>query len=145
MKGIAEKVYPGISAMVGDKDGLIYYQNGLGMHKYFADIASSNELDNNLPITLDTWFDLASVTKVLATTSGISLLYELGYVSLDDKVSNLLLKEKEIDLGNEVWTSFDSNGKGTVTIQNCLLHNAGLTPDPVPYWYPLYYLMNIRV
>ena len=134
VEGVEKRVYPGVAAMVGDRNGVIYYENGIGMHKYPADMINPNDTGNNLPITLDTWFDLASCTKVIATTTAISLLYELGYISLNDKVTDLLLKEKEMNLGNELWSTFDSNGKGSITVLNCLLHNSGLTPDPVPYW-----------
>jgi CubicO group peptidase (beta-lactamase class C family) len=75
--------------------------------------------------TLDTHFDLASLTKVFSTTSAVALLYEQGILSVHDKVAQYL--------GDD----FKVNGKDDITIENCLLHNAGFSPDPDPcYWYP---------
>ena len=76
-------------------------------------------------VTLETHFDIASLTKVFSTTSAVALLYERGYLSLDEKVMSVLGEK------------FGENGKDTITIKNCLLHNAGFSPDPDPcYWYP---------
>ena len=73
--------------------------------------------------TLDTHYDIASLTKVFSTTSAVALLYERGYLSVEDKVASFL------------GDSFSSNGKDAITIENCLLHNAGFSPDPEPnYW-----------
>jgi hypothetical protein len=53
------------------------------------------------------------------------LLYQEGYINLDTLVVDVL--------GGD----FSANGKDKITVQNCLLHNAGFSPDPVPwYWSP---------
>ena len=68
-------------------------------------------------------FDMASCTKVVATTSAIAILYQRNLLDLDADVSLYLGKD------------FRQNGKGNITIRNCLLHNAGYPPDPNPcYW-----------
>ena len=70
-------------------------------------------------------FDIASLTKVISTTSAVALLYQEGYLDLDTLVVDIL------------GPSFSSNGKHAISIRNCLLHNAGFAPDPVPwYWSP---------
>jgi len=67
-------------------------------------------------MTLDTIFDLASLTKPLATATAIHKLAEAGKLKLTDKVA-------------DHWPEFAANGKGDVTIEHCLLHTSGLTPD----------------
>ena len=47
-------------------------------------------LADPVPMTLDTLFDMASVTKAMATTLGMMYLVDQGYVSLDDTVGSLL-------------------------------------------------------
>ena len=132
-QGVADRVYPGAVAFAGDADG-VFYQNAVGMHKYPADVASGAESDNR-PMTLDTWFDLASVSKVVATTSAVALLYQEGHLSLEDRIVSLLPLPGEMeDAGGAEARSFATNGKAGVTVRNCLLHNSGLSPDPLPYW-----------
>ena len=69
-----------------------------------------------VPMTADTVFDLASLTKPIATASAIILLNEHGKLTLDDPVA-------------KHWPAFAANGKEQVTIAQCLLHTSGLTPD----------------
>jgi CubicO group peptidase (beta-lactamase class C family) len=68
-----------------------------------------------LAMRRDTIFDLASLTKPLATTTAIMLLAEEGSVSLDDPVAKSL-------------PSFADRGKEKVTIRHLLCHAAGLKP-----------------
>jgi CubicO group peptidase (beta-lactamase class C family) len=60
-------------------------------------------------------YDLASLTKVVATTSAMMRLYDLGKFSLDDSVANYL-------------PAFGAGGKAGVTIRQLLLHRGGLPP-----------------
>ena len=101
----------------------------------------------NPQTTLDTLFDMASLTKVLATTTAVAQFYQVclclcpslpralrspwtplfsrlqrGEVGLDTRLADESL------LGAE----FSANGKEEITVRNMLLHNAGLPPDPVP-------------
>lgn len=74
-----------------------------------------------------TLFDMASCTKVVATTSVVALLYQKGMLPLEQRLSDPLL----------LGPSFAQAGKENVTVLNCLLHNAGFPPDPSPnYWDP---------
>jgi serine-type D-Ala-D-Ala carboxypeptidase len=69
-----------------------------------------------VPMTVDTIFDLASLTKPIATASSVMLLIEQGKLSPDDLVS-------------KHWPAFAANGKDKVTIAHLLLHTSGLTAD----------------
>jgi len=68
-----------------------------------------------LPMRRDTIFDLASLTKVMATTTAIMMLVEEGSIALDDPVAKSL-------------PSFAERGKEEVTIRHLLSHSAGLKP-----------------
>ncbi len=69
-----------------------------------------------IPMTVDTIFDLASLTKPIATASSVMLLIEQAKLSPDDLVS-------------KHWPAFAANGKDKVTIAHLLLHISGLTAD----------------
>jgi uncharacterized protein YbbC (DUF1343 family)/CubicO group peptidase (beta-lactamase class C family) len=69
------------------------------------------------PMTVDTIFDLASLTKLFATTPSIMRLLEQGKIRLNDPLA-LYMPE------------FDANGKDQITIHMLLTHTSGLAPDP---------------
>jgi uncharacterized protein YbbC (DUF1343 family)/CubicO group peptidase (beta-lactamase class C family) len=68
------------------------------------------------PMTLDTVFDLASLTKVIATTTAVMQLVEQGKVRLNDPVAKYL-------------PEFAQNGKEDITVRQLLTHFSGLEPD----------------
>jgi len=68
------------------------------------------------PMTLDTIFDLASLTKVVATTTAVMQLVEDGRIRLADKVSAYV-------------PGFERYGKDRITIRQLLTHTSGLRPD----------------
>jgi len=68
-----------------------------------------------LPMTRETIFDLASLTKSLATTTGVMRLMEDGLVALDDPVAKYL-------------PVFGERDKEAVTVRHLLTHSAGLKP-----------------
>ena len=68
-----------------------------------------------LPMRRDTIFDLASLTKPIATTTAIMLLVEEGQIALDDPVAKTL-------------PAFADRDKEAVTIRHLLSHSAGLKP-----------------
>lgn len=76
-----------------------------------------------LPMTIDTLFDIASLTKVVATTTALLQLVEKGKVTLDDPVA-------------KYWPAFKQNGKAEVTLQHLLTHYSGLSSglDLKPRW-----------
>jgi uncharacterized protein YbbC (DUF1343 family)/CubicO group peptidase (beta-lactamase class C family) len=67
-------------------------------------------------MTLDTIFDLASLTKVVATTPAVMQLVEQGKVRLNDPVAKYL-------------PEFAQNGKEDITVRQLLTHYSGLEPD----------------
>ncbi len=69
-----------------------------------------------VPMTLDTVFDLASLTKPIATATAIWLLIEQGKLDPADRVA-------------QHWPVFAANGKDKVTVAQLLLHTSGLTAD----------------
>jgi serine-type D-Ala-D-Ala carboxypeptidase len=72
-------------------------------------------------MALGTLFDIASLTKVVGTTTSIMLLVDRGLVHIDDPVSKYL-------------KAFASGDKASITIRHLLTHTAGLYE-----WYPMYY------
>ena len=67
-------------------------------------------------MTLDTIFDLASLTKVVATTPSVMLLVEEGKIRLTDPVATFI-------------PEFAKYGKDRVTVRDLLTHMSGLRPD----------------
>src|SRR5947209_20027037 len=68
------------------------------------------------PMTVDTIFDLASLTKVVATTPSVMRLVQLGQVRINDPVAHYI-------------PEFAANGKQSITVRNLLTHYSGLRPD----------------
>jgi CubicO group peptidase (beta-lactamase class C family) len=73
------------------------------------------------PMSRDTLFDLASLTKVVATLPAVLRLADLGEVGLDDPVTRYL-------------PSFTSSGREQVTVRHLLAHCSGL-PAELPLWH----------
>jgi CubicO group peptidase (beta-lactamase class C family) len=69
-----------------------------------------------VPMTLDTVFDMASLTKPIATGTSVMRLVEDGKLKFSDTVA-------------KHWPAFAANGKEMVTIEHLLLHTSGLTAD----------------
>jgi uncharacterized protein YbbC (DUF1343 family)/CubicO group peptidase (beta-lactamase class C family) len=67
------------------------------------------------PMTVDTVFDLASLTKVITATA-IMELVDRGKLRLDDPAA-------------KYWPEFAAHGKGPITIRQLLTHTSGLRPD----------------
>ncbi len=72
-------------------------------------------------------FDIASLTKVIGTTTSIMLLADRGMIKVDDPVGKYI-------------EAFNSPDKKEITIRNLLTHTAGLYE-----WYPLYYLASNKL
>ena len=67
-------------------------------------------------MTTDTLFDMASLTKPLATATSVMILIERGQLRLQDKVAKF-------------FPEFAANGKEDVTVEHLLTHSSGLIPD----------------
>lgn len=104
-KGIKSEIMPGAVVFVGTSNGIVY-KKAYGFHTYNK---------NSKKVEIDEIFDLASVSKVLGTTSVIMKLYEEGKISISNNAMNYL-------------PGFEVNGKEDITIENLLHHNSGLQP-----------------
>jgi len=113
---MAEKAFPGCVAIVGTK-GKMLYAKSFGSFTYGVPPPNNND---NPPMQLDTMFDMASCTKVFATTTSIAQFYQRGELDLDVRVADIL------------GSDFAVNGKYNITVRNCLLHNSGFPSDPFP-------------
>ena len=101
---IQDSVFPG--AVVGVvKNGSMIWNKGYGYHDYMK--TRKTEARDV--------FDLASITKVMATTTATMKLVENGLLSLNDPVSKFI-------------PEYRSESKKSITIRNLLLHNSGLPP-----------------
>ncbi|MFO0809228.1 MAG: DUF1343 domain-containing protein [Gemmataceae bacterium] len=69
-----------------------------------------------VPMTVDTIFDLASLTKPIATSTCAMKLIEDGRLKLNEKVGSY-------------WPEFAANGKSEVTVEHLLTHTSGLIAD----------------
>ncbi len=102
---IEKHVFPGGVLLIG-KGGKVIYEKPFGHFTYD---------ENSTADSKETIFDLASVSKVVGTTTAAMILYDKGKLKLDEKVSHYL-------------PAFAKNGKEDVTVRNLLLHNSGLIP-----------------
>lgn len=103
-QAVRDSVFPG--GVVGIvKDGVLVHNQGYGYHTY-------NKLrevkDNDV-------YDLASLTKIVATTTAVMRLVDDGKLDLEDRVSKYIPEFKQGD-------------KKKIRIKNLLLHNSGLPP-----------------
>ncbi len=105
-QAIADGNIPGAVLVVGH-DGKVIYRKAYGERSLEP---------RRQPMTLDTIFDLASLTKVIATTTAVMQLMEQGKVRLNDPVAKYL-------------PEFAQNGKEDITIRQLLTHYSGLAPD----------------
>ena len=102
---VREDQIPGGVLLVGH-DGKVVFRKAYG----YRSLAPAKE-----PMTTDTIFDIASLTKIVATTSGMMKLFEQGLVRIDDPVTNYL---PEFEGGNS-----------PITIRELMTHFSGLPPD----------------
>ena len=87
--------------------------NGTAYHKAFGSRALVPARE---PMTGDTIFDAASLTKVVATAPAVLLLVERGHVKLDAPVRAYI-------------PEFNGDGRELVTVRELLTHTSGLPPD----------------
>jgi serine-type D-Ala-D-Ala carboxypeptidase len=105
-QGISVGAYPGASVLVGRK-GFAVLETGFG-HLTWGRSAAAVIPDRTI-------YDLASLTKVIATTTAIMVLYDQGKVGLDDPVSKFI-------------PTFTGGAKNRVTVRMLLEHRSGLPP-----------------
>ncbi len=107
--GLDKKAYPGCQVLIA-KNGNVLYRKSFGNTDYI----------NNQPVKDDDLYDLASVTKVAATTLAVMKLYDEGKVKLDEPLSKTL-------------KYLENSNKKKITIREVMTHEAGLVP-----WIPFY-------
>ena len=105
-QAIADKKLPGAVVLIGRGDRIVY-QKAIGNRA----VTPAAE-----PMTLDTIFDLASLTKVVATTTSVMKLVEDGKIRLNDRVADHI-------------PGFERNRKANITIRHLMAHTSGLRPD----------------
>ena len=105
-EAIAEKKLPGAVVLVGQGDAVVFRK----AYGHRALVPAPEVM------TLDTMFDMASLTKVIATTSAVMMLVEAGKIRLSDPVAQFI-------------PDFAKYGKDRVTVRHLLTHMSGLRPD----------------
>jgi len=103
--GLIKKAFPG-AVVMAVHDGQIKYHKAFGNFEFDA---------NSIPVTLESVYDLASVTKISATTVSVMKLYEEGKLELDKTLGDYLSYTQGSD-------------KAGLKISEILLHQAGLNP-----------------
>ena len=106
----------GVVIAIGRKEGLAYL-------KAFGDRQVE---PNRLPMEVDTVFDMASITKCVATATSMAVLYDRGAYALDDPICRYM-------------PAFAQNGKEDVTFRLCLEHMSGINP----VWFLNYHAFSV--
>ena len=101
-EGLDQKAYPGAVVMAVHK-GTIIYHKAFGQYEY----------ENSKPLQPESIFDLASVTKISATTVAVMKLYEQGKLKLEAPLKTYL-----------PWVK--GTNKENLIVRDILLHQAGL-------------------
>jgi beta-glucosidase-like glycosyl hydrolase/CubicO group peptidase (beta-lactamase class C family) len=107
--GIDAEAYPGCQVLIA-KDGKVFYKKNFGSQTY----------KNKYPITDSSIYDLASITKVMATTLAVMQLADEGKIDVDRRLKYY-------------FPELDSTNKGDILIRDLLSHQARLTA-----WIPFY-------
>lgn len=108
--GISAGAYPGGQVVLA-RDGIVYYQKSFGRFTYDDSAVVVSDLD---------LYDLASLTKVIATTSDLIMLYDEGKYTIKDKLSDF-------------YSGWKNSNKANLTFEQVLTHRAGLKS-----WIPFY-------
>lgn len=105
-KAIAAKELPGAVVLIG-RGNRVLYRHAIGNRAVEPEVE---------PMTLDTIFDMASLTKVVATTTAVMKLVEDGQIRMNDRVASFI-------------PGFERYGKADITIRHLMTHTSGLRPD----------------
>ncbi|MGM9474908.1 serine hydrolase domain-containing protein [Pedobacter sp. GSP4] len=103
-EAISQKATPGLVVLVA-KDGKVIFNKAYGTHTY----------DTNVPDKVSDIFDLASVTKVTATTPAVMRLFEEGKLKLDTNIGAYIPKARTTPMNN-------------IQVREVMLHQAGFIP-----------------
>ena len=102
-QAVTDKVFPGAVLLASKKDRFVFH-----------DAFGFRDLLAKPPMTIDTIFDLASLTKPLATVLAVMVLVQQTKVRLDQNLGDVL-------------PAFHSDPKAAIKIKHLLYHNSGLT------------------
>jgi uncharacterized protein YbbC (DUF1343 family) len=103
---IAKKQLPGAVVLVGRQGKMVW-------RRAYGNRALEPKVET---MTVDTIFDLASLTKVVATATSVMILVERGLIRLGDPVARYI-------------PEFADAGKKNITVEQLLVHRSGLMPD----------------
>ncbi len=116
-KAVEDSAFPG-GVLLAARDGKIFVHEAFGFHTYTKKKSTGR---GNI-------FDVASLTKVIATTSAIMRLFDDGTIALDDSIGKYI--PEFVDRILE-----DSEIRKSVTIKHLLTHTSGL--PPFKYYYEI--------
>lgn len=116
-EAVAAEVLPGAVLLVA-RDGVVLHEKAFGYARLYE---GGTRLKSPEPMTVGHIFDLASVTKVMATTWAMMLLVDRGLVELDEPVRTYL-------------PDFRGPDKDRITLRDLLTHRSGLHR-----WKPAYF------
>lgn len=108
-QAIVDYAMPGCQILIA-KDGKVIFEKAYGYHTY----------EKKNPVRTNDLYDIASITKIAATTISLMKLYDEGKIKMNKKVSAYITGLKETD-------------KKNIDLQDILLHEAGLKA-----WIPFY-------
>src|SRR5215510_14969364 len=114
-QGVEAECFPGAVLVVGYQGKLVYE----------AAVGKAALIPSARRMTVDTVFDLASLTKPIATATALMLLFEAGRVGLNDPIATYL----------DTWCRPDCD---TPTLRQLLSHCSGL-----PAWRPYYQAIGL--
>ena len=108
-KAIEQKATPGGQVLVARK-GKVVFRKNYGYQTY----------DQTRPVTNETMYDIASITKVAAMTQTLMYLREKGLIDMNEKIGTYLPELEDTD-------------KEELIIRDILTHQSGLQPF-IPFW-----------
>lgn len=109
LKGIKDKVYPGCQILVA-QNGKVIYQKSFGYHTY----------ENKIKVKNDDLYDIASITKIAATTASVMRLVDEQKIFLDEHLCYYM-------------PELSGSNKQNIVLREMLTHQAGLK-DWIPFW-----------
>ncbi|MCY2966848.1 MAG: serine hydrolase [Planctomycetota bacterium] len=103
---IEQKQLPGCVVLIGRRGQIAYWEA-------FGD----RQIEpHRIPMDRDAVFDLASLTKPIATATSVMILADRGVLNVDEPVARY-------------WPEFAASGKQEITVRHLLIHTSGLIPD----------------
>ena len=114
-EAVTQKKLPGAVVVIGH-GGKVVFEQAYGNRKLAGEPGLDGKPSPAEPMTVDTIFDMASLSKCLSTATAIMQLYEEHKLEFDDPVAKYL-------------PEFAANGKQNVTVRELLTHYSGLPED----------------